>query len=129
MFQIGPHLAARRRQLGLTLADCESATKIRSKYLCAIEDDRLDDLPDRAYVRSFLRTYATFLEADVGSVLAEYDERHGGGEQQSQHRLVSPQPPARDATHAIRRGIANWAACEDCMTMPLVVPMCWGLFA
>jgi cytoskeleton protein RodZ len=107
VFQIGPHLADRRRHLGLTLADCESATKIRVKYLRAIEEDRLDDLPERAYVRSFLRTYATFLEADVGSVLAEYDERHGGDELQTQHRLVPPEPPAGSRRAALGRWLVR----------------------
>jgi cytoskeleton protein RodZ len=107
VFQIGRHLADRRRRLGLTLADCESATKIRAKYLRAIEEDRLDELPERAYVRSFLRTYATFLEADVGSVLAEYDERHGGDELQIQHRLVPPEPPAPGRGAALRRWLVR----------------------
>jgi len=107
VFQIGPHLADRRRHLGLTLADCESATKIRAKYLRAIEEDRLDDLPERAYVRSFLRTYATFLEADVGPVLAEYDQRHGGDELQTQHRLVPLEPPVPGRRAALGRWLVR----------------------
>jgi len=107
VFQIGSHLADRRRHLGLTLADCESGTKIRAKYLRAMEEDRLDELLEPAYVRSFLRSYATFLEADVGTVLAEYDERHGEDELQAEHQLVPPKPPAPGRGAALRRWLVS----------------------
>ena len=94
MFQIGSHLAEQRRRLGLTLAECESATRIRAKYLEALEEDRPDDLPDPAYVRIFLRGYATFLGLDAGALLAEFDERHGDVGPGDEHRLVSAEPPA-----------------------------------
>ena len=93
VFQIGPHLSDQRRRLGLTLADCESATKIRAKYLAALEEDRPGELPDPVYVRIFLRGYATFLGLDAGALLAELDERHGGRGLRDQHQLVSLEPP------------------------------------
>ncbi len=70
VFQIGSHLSEQRRRLGLTLAECESATRIREKYLAALEEDRLGDFPDPAYVRIFLRGYATFLGLDAGALLS-----------------------------------------------------------
>ena len=94
MFQIGSHLAEQRRRLGLTLAECESATRIRAKYLAALEEDRLDDLPDPAYVRIFLRGYATFLGLDARALLTEFDERRGDVGPGDEHRLVSAEPPA-----------------------------------
>jgi cytoskeleton protein RodZ len=94
VFQIGSHLSEQRRRLGLTLAECESATRIRAKYLAALEEDRLGDFPDPAYVRIFLRGYATFLGLDAGALLAELDERHGGGGLGDEHRLVVAQSPA-----------------------------------
>lgn len=93
MFQIGSHLSEQRRRLGLTLAECESATRIRAKYLAALEEDRLGDLPDPAYVRMFLRGYATFLGLDAEALLTEFDERHGGG-LGDEHRLVAAESPA-----------------------------------
>jgi cytoskeleton protein RodZ len=94
VFQIGSHLAEQRRRLGLTLAECESATRIRAKYLVALEEDRPDDLPDPAYVRIFLRGYATFLGLDAGALLTEFDERHGDVGLGDEHRLVSAESPA-----------------------------------
>src|SRR6185436_286794 len=41
----------------------------------------------------------------------------------------APQPPARAAIQATRTGMMNWASCDACMIMPLVVPMCCALRA
>lgn len=46
---------------GLDLADCAAATRIRERYLVAIEDDRFESLPDPAYVNGFVRAYAAHL--------------------------------------------------------------------
>jgi cytoskeletal protein RodZ len=56
---------------GLDLSDCAAATRIRERYLVAIEDDRFESLPDPAYVNGFLRAYAAHL-----GVPFEGPERH-----------------------------------------------------
>ncbi len=60
---------------GLDIADCESATKIRGKYLRALEEEQFEVLPGPTYVRGFLRTYADHLELDGRAVLDEYEQR------------------------------------------------------
>ena len=55
---------ARLRQ-GLDLADCAAATRIRERYLVAIEDNRFESLPDPAYVSGFVRAYAAHLGVQV----------------------------------------------------------------
>jgi cytoskeletal protein RodZ len=50
---------------GLDLADCAAATRIRERYLVAIEDDRFESLPDPAYVNGFIRAYAAHLGVQV----------------------------------------------------------------
>lgn len=60
---------------GLDIADCESATKIRGKYLRALEEEQFEVLPGPTYVRGFLRTYADQLELDGQAVLDEYERR------------------------------------------------------
>lgn len=107
VFQIGQHLADRRRHLGLTLADCEAATRIRAKHLAAIEEDRADETLDRAYARLFIRGYATFLGADPDALIAEYDDRHGEGDRRAQHQLVPPEPPAPGRIAGIRRWLVS----------------------
>ncbi len=107
VLQIGPHLSDQRRRLGLTLAECESATKIRAKYLGALEEDRPGDLPDPVYVRIFLRGYATFLGLDARALLAEFDERHGGRGLRDQHQLVSLEPPEPGRIPGLRRWLVR----------------------
>ena len=57
VFEIGQQLASSVAGAA-SLADGEDATKIRAKFLAALEDDHLDTLPDPAYGRIFLRDYA-----------------------------------------------------------------------
>lgn len=60
---------------GLDITDCEAGTKIRSKYLRALEEEQFEVLPGPTYVRGFLRSYAEFLELDGRLVLEEYESR------------------------------------------------------
>jgi cytoskeleton protein RodZ len=74
----GSGLRQRREALGLTLADAERATRVRSRYLEALEEGRLDQLPPGSgYRRVFLRDYALFLGLDPGPLLATLIEERG----------------------------------------------------
>ena len=75
MFEIGNTLREARLRRGLDISDCEAATKIRTKYLRALEDEHFEVLPGSTYVKGFLRTYAEFLELDGRLVLDEYESR------------------------------------------------------
>jgi cytoskeleton protein RodZ len=75
MFEIGGSLAAARRARGLELVDVEARTRIRAKQLAALEAERWDDLPGRAYARAFLRSYASALDLDADAVVAEFESR------------------------------------------------------
>src|SRR5688500_6050425 len=61
MFEIGNSLREARLRRELELADAEHGTKIRGKYLRALEDERFELLPSHTYVKGFLRSYAEFL--------------------------------------------------------------------
>ena len=75
MFEIGSSLREARERRGLTLADAEAETKIRSRYLAALENERFDVLPGDAYARGFLRTYAEYLDLDGDLYVDEFGER------------------------------------------------------
>jgi cytoskeletal protein RodZ len=62
---IGVRLREARMRQGLEIADCAKATRIRERYLVAIEDDRFESLPDPAYVAGFVRAYAAHLGVQV----------------------------------------------------------------
>lgn len=75
MFEIGNTLREARLRRALDITDCESATKIRGKYLRALEEEQFEVLPGPTYVKGFLRTYAEYLELDGRLVLDEYESR------------------------------------------------------
>lgn len=77
MFEIGNTLREARLRAGLDISDCEQRTKIRGKYLRALEEEQFDVLPSPTYVRGFLKTYADFLGVDAKLVLDEHESRFG----------------------------------------------------
>ena len=75
MFEIGNSLREARARHGLEVAQVELATKIRGKYLRAIEEEQFDALPGETYVKGFLRAYADFLGLDGQLYVDEYESR------------------------------------------------------
>src|SRR5690242_18573544 len=69
---IGQQLRQAREQRGVELTEAERTTKIRTKFLEAMEEDRWDDLPGPPYNRGFLSSYAGFLGLDAEAVVSEY---------------------------------------------------------
>ncbi len=69
---IGQKLRQAREERGAELSDVEVATKIRVKFLVAMEEDRWGDLPAPAYARGFLDIYARHLGLDHQALLDEY---------------------------------------------------------
>ena len=72
---IGESLHEARARRGIELSDVERATKIRVKYLRAMEEERWELLPGAAYARGFLRTYGSFLGLDGQALVEEYGHR------------------------------------------------------
>jgi cytoskeletal protein RodZ len=75
MFEIGSTLREARMRQGLELHDAERATRIRARYLAALEEERFDQLPEEVYAKAFLRTYADFLGLDGDLYVAEFNAR------------------------------------------------------
>ncbi len=75
MFEIGNSLREARVRQGLEIPQVELATKIRSKYLRAIEDEQFGLLPDEPYVKGFLHAYAEYLGLDGSLYVDEYTSR------------------------------------------------------
>ena len=86
MFEIGSSLREARLRQALDLNDAEQATKIRSKYLRALEDERFDLLPAETYVKGFLRSYAEYLGLDGQLYVDEYNSRYVTGEDEAPPR-------------------------------------------
>jgi cytoskeletal protein RodZ len=87
VFEIGNSLREARMRRGIDFAQAELGTKIRGKYLRALEDEQFDVLPAQTYVKGFLRTYAEYLGLDGQLYVDEYNSRFVVGEEGEQ-RLV-----------------------------------------
>jgi cytoskeletal protein RodZ len=94
------HEARTRKKLGLQ--EIEEATKIRGRYLQAIENEEWDQLPEDTYARAFIRTYGRFLGLD-GERLAE-EHRRSRGSARPGERLPRVDPRPHPVARERRRG-------------------------
>jgi cytoskeleton protein RodZ len=72
MPEIGETLREARMRERIDVSEIEAKTKIRAKYLRALENEEWDLLPGPTFVKSFLRTYATALGLDGKALVEEY---------------------------------------------------------
>ncbi|MDQ3936959.1 MAG: helix-turn-helix domain-containing protein, partial [Actinomycetota bacterium] len=73
---IGERLREARMRRELDIADAEAYTKIRAKYLRALENDEFGMLPDSTLAKTFLRTYSEYLGLDAQLLIEEYRAQH-----------------------------------------------------
>ena len=112
MFEIGSSLREARERQGLDLATVERETKIRGKYIRALEDEQFELLPAQTYVKGFLRTYAESLGLDGRLLVEEYKLRH---ERLSDVELqpIAPRTESARGSRGRRRrpsgGVPRWA--------------------
>ena len=76
----------------IDINEVEARTKIRAKYLRAIENEEWDLLPGDVYARSFLRTYGDFLGLDTRQLLDDYRRQY---DRPSDHELRPITPVGR----------------------------------
>jgi cytoskeleton protein RodZ len=110
MDEIGARLREARMRLKVDINEVETRTKIRAKYLRAMENEEWDLLPGEVYVRSFLRTYADFLGLDSRELLDDFRRRY---ESPSDHEAPPIAPPSRERrererARGPRRGVPGW---------------------
>lgn len=93
--EIGNKLREAREARGLTLEEVEEETKIRRKYLQALEEEQFQILPGPIYAKAFLKNYARFLNIDVEETLEEYNRQFTGD--------PPPEEPVKPAEERIKR--------------------------
>src|SRR2546423_15315168 len=69
---IGDTLREARMRQKIDITEIEAKTKIRAKYLRAMENEEFDLLPGTTFAKSFLRTYAEALGLDAHRLQAAY---------------------------------------------------------
>src|SRR5207302_11480593 len=92
MTDIGSTLREARMRARIDISEVEARTKIRAKYLRAIENEEWDLLPGDVYARSFLRTYGDFLGLDTRQLLDDFRRQY---DRPSDHELRPINPVGR----------------------------------
>jgi hypothetical protein len=99
VFEIGNSLREARERQGLGYPEIELATKIRGKYIRALEEEDFTAIPGDAYIRGFLRTYSEYLGLDGDVYVEEYASRF----LTSWRDELPPRPPRRRVRPRERR--------------------------
>jgi len=117
---IGATLREARNRRKVGLSEAEDATKIRLRYLRAMENEEWEVLPGGSYTRGFIRTYASFLGLDGERLADEYRrDAEGGPAPRTEPALPSPQPPRRGSSGLSPR---TWTAIVTaCLLVAAVV--------
>lgn len=76
MAEIGSTLRDARIRARIDMTEVESRTKIRAKYLRAIENEEWDLLPGPVYAKSFLRTYGDYLGLDSRMLVDQFKRQY-----------------------------------------------------
>ncbi len=137
--ELGNRIKAQREHLGLSIQEVQEQTKIRSKYLTAIEAGNDKIAPGKAYFRVFLKSYADFLGLDGLEFSRMYLEiSESPNERHTVHRQVravteSPRPPQQQASPSEarrarrRRSRSNGGAAKAIIVLALIVAAIWGV--
>src|SRR2546430_11773194 len=102
MPEIGETLREARMRAKIDVSEVEATTKIRAKYLRALENEEWGLLPGPTFVKSFLRTYAQALGLDAKALVEEYRLHHESPGEPPLEPIVSS--PRRERGPSIARG-------------------------
>jgi len=124
MADIGATLREARMRARIDISELEAETKIRAKYLRALENEEWDLLPGPTYVKSFLREYADALGLDGKLLVAEYKLRYEGP---SDFEMQPISPRTRRERDQRRRRSATSGAMRDVLVAVVVLAVIGGL--
>lgn len=96
MPSIGDTLREARMRQRLDIADVEAKTKIRAKYLRALENEEFGMLPGPTFVKTFLRSYAEVLGLDPHLLVEDYRARYEARDDSETLKPLGPPGIGRD---------------------------------
>jgi len=129
VFEIGNSLREARLRQGLEFPEIEQATKIRGKYLRALEEESFDVLPAQTYVKGFLRSYADYLGLDGQLYVDEFNSRYVRGEleDEEEQRPYKPRVSSPSRGGAFQnKGVLLTVAVIVVLTMFVFAAFRWG---
>src|SRR5262245_15163462 len=119
MVESGATLQDARTSKGLALPDAAEATRIRVKFLAALEAERFGVLPADVYARGFLRTYAEYLGLDGDLLVSELNARIEAS------RPPPPPPPPKPRVAMPHVDGRAWAFVGGAALLVLVAVLGW----
>jgi len=121
--QVGTILRQARNRRKVELSEVEAATRIRQRYLRAIESEEWDVLPGGVYTRGFIRTYASFLGLDGDRLADDYRASVEGSPPAADPGAPGPTLPRSGSIGSPRRPRWAWrlAAGVSLLVVALVV--------
>jgi cytoskeleton protein RodZ len=127
MADIGSTLREARMRARIDITEVETATKIRAKYLRALENEEWDLLPGPVYIKSFLRTYGDYLGLDSRMLTDEFRHRY---ERPSDHELKPVSSLARERERRSRASrVPSWAPIAAVVAVVVAILFVVGLFS
>jgi Helix-turn-helix domain len=118
---IGETLRKARTERGVELSEVERATKIRAKFLEAMEENRWGALPAPVYARGFLDIYARYLGLDQQALLEEYRQTVEGGQHEPIPQSVIKPGTLRQTRPVGRTRSINWGPVAKVLAGLIVV--------
>lgn len=98
---VGDDLRRRREEAGESLDEVAEAVRIQKRFLQALEEGRIDELPGTVYALGFLRTYAEHYGLNGDEFVARFKEETEGKRQEQDYTLPEPIEDARVPTAAM----------------------------
>jgi len=95
MPEIGQTLRETRTRNRVDITEVEAGTKIRDKYLRALENEEWELLHGPTFVKTFLRSYADYLGLDSRALVEEYKQRFERPSQMEQLKPFAPRAGGR----------------------------------
>jgi cytoskeletal protein RodZ len=122
MPEIGATLREARMRARIDVSEIEAQTKIRAKYLRALENEEWSLLPGPTFVKSFLRTYAQALGLDARPLVEEYRLHHEGAGETYEPIVSSPRrSPRRPPRQGASRGYVAAVSAIGAVIVLLIV--------
>ncbi len=110
----------------IDIIEAETDTKIRGKYLRALENEEWRLLPGPTFVRSFLKTYGDYLGLDGRLLVEEFKLRHERDE--GEPPQMTPQRRRPDGRRRVSGGQASAARARAALVGALLLALLAGLF-
>lgn len=97
MATLGQELRAERERRTLSVKDVSDRTKISTRFISALEDDRWDELPQKFFLKGVIKAHAQAIGADPSPFLAKYKEQQRIRSESSDEHGHSPRQKEHEA--------------------------------